>query len=268
MNIKKKLSLGLGFLFLIIFGLVFFGSLEVGKLSHDADNILKDNYQSLAYARNMASALEDMRTSATSLVFSPGGDRKLSDYHLKLFEDARAKFEANLKSETNNITEIHEKTYVEALREAYGLLLNAGLRVAGGSGSPGLYFNDFQPAFQRVLGSLNDITDINMQAVERKNLVAKTDSARIISSMAVVGVLCLILAFGYFWYFPFFVSNSISHLAGRMKGLLDKSGLALDIRTNDESHILLQGINLLENKVETENAARDLPRPANRRKRK
>lgn len=32
MNIKKKLSLGLGFLFLIIFVLVFFGSYEIGKL--------------------------------------------------------------------------------------------------------------------------------------------------------------------------------------------------------------------------------------------
>lgn len=268
MNIKKKLSLGLGFLFLIIFGLVFFGSFEVGKLSHDADNILKDNYQSVGFAKSMTVALEDMRTSVTGLVFNAAPDRAPSEYALKLFEGARAKFEAGLKSENNNITEINERTYADSLNESYRLFLGACLRVTGGTVSPRLYFDELQPAFLKVAAAINAIADVNMQAVERKNQLAKTDATRIISAMAAVGVLCLILAFAYFWYFPFFVSNSISHLAGRMKGLLGKAGLELDIRTNDEAHILLQGINLLENKLEAENSARERSRPENRRKRK
>jgi hypothetical protein len=68
--------------------------------------------------------------------------------------------------------------------------------------------------------------------------------------MAGIGVFCLILAFGYFWYFPVYISNSIAYLSERMKGLLKKSGVALDIRTNDESFIILQGINLLENQLD------------------
>ena len=89
-----------------------------------------------------------------------------------------------------------------------------------------------------------------MQAVERKSQMAKHDSARIIDLMAVIGVFCLILAFGYFWYFPFYISNSIAYLSDRMKALLKKSGIVLDIKTNDESFIILQGINLLENKLD------------------
>jgi hypothetical protein len=262
MNIKKKLSLGLGFLFLIIFGLVFFGSYEIGKLSRDANGILKDNYQSLVYGRNMSSALEVMRTSVVSLVFNPSGGATRSDYYLQLFGGARSRFEASLQSELNNITEINEKAYVDALNQDYGLFIGLCLRVTGGEGSPALYFNQIQPAFQRVAGTINDITDINMQAVERRSQMTKSDSRRIVSTMAVVGIVCLILAFGYFWYFPFFVSNSIAHLAGRMRALLDKSGLSLDIRTNDEAHILLQGINLLENRLDADAEARARPKAA------
>jgi hypothetical protein len=107
-----------------------------------------------------------------------------------------------------------------------------------------------QPAFDALTRGVLAINDLNMQAVERKSRTAKDDAARIIRRVALIGVFGLILAFGYFWYFPFYVSNSIAYLAERMKALLDKSGIPLDIRTNDEAFILLQGINLLENKLD------------------
>ena len=86
MTLKKKLTLGLGFLFLIIFVLVIFYSYYIGKLSHDAENILKDNYKSLVFSKNMISALEDMRTAISSIVFNPTDNQETSDYYLKLFE--------------------------------------------------------------------------------------------------------------------------------------------------------------------------------------
>ena len=98
-----------------------------------------------------------------------------------------------------------------------------------------------------------------MQAVERKSQTAKDDSARMIRIMAIIGVCCLILAFGYFWYFPFYISNSIAYLSERMKTLLAKSDITLDIKTNDEAFVILQGINLLENKLDTK--GHDVQRP-------
>ena len=268
MSIKKKLSLGLGFLFLIIFVLVFFCSYEIGKLSQDAGNILKDNYKSLSYSKNMISALEITRTAMTSLVFNPAGDKKMSDYYLKLFDGARAEFESNLKSEKNNITEVNEKAYVDSLNRDYPLYLDLCLQVARGAGHPSLYFNELEPALHKIEHTINVITEINMQAVERKSQMTKNDSAKIISSMAVVGILCIILALAYFWYFPFYVSSSMSYLSERMKGLLGKAGLALDIRTNDEAHIILQAINLLENKLSAEDIGKKPQRTRGLRRRR
>jgi len=80
MTLKKKLSLGLGFLFLIIFVLVIISSYEIGMLSKDAENILKDNYKSLVYSKNMIAALEDTRTAISRIVFDPADAGRPSDY--------------------------------------------------------------------------------------------------------------------------------------------------------------------------------------------
>ena len=55
-----------------------------------------------------------------------------------------------------------------------------------------------------------------MQAVARKSQETEQDSARKITLIAVIGSFCIILAFGYFWYFPFYISNTISYLSGRI----------------------------------------------------
>jgi len=250
MTLKKKLTLGLGFLFLIIFVLVIFYSYHIGTLSQDAENILKNNYKSLVFSKNMISALEDMRTAISSIVFNRTDDTKTSDYYLKLFESGRTEFESNLKFENSNITEIHESEYVATVNQVYVLYTNLCLRIVKGEGGRALYFNEYQPAFEKLRVAINNINDINMQAVERKSQMAKRDSARIIHLMAGIGVLCVILAFGYFWYFPFYISNSIAYLSERMKTLLKKSDIVLDTKTDDEAFIILQGINLLENKLD------------------
>ena len=134
MTLKKKLTLGLGFLFLIIFVLVFFYSYYIGKLSNDAENILKDNYKSLVYAKNMISALEDMRTAINSIVFNSTDDQQASDYYLKLLDAGQAEFESNLKSQNSNITEINEKEYMATVNQGYGLYANISLRIVKGEG--------------------------------------------------------------------------------------------------------------------------------------
>lgn len=253
MVVKKKLSLGLGFLFFIIFVLAIFCSYYIGKLSQDANNILKDNYNSLVYSKNMISSLEDLRTAVSSIIFSQTENKKTSDYFGHLFEKGRTEFEKNLKAENKNITEIHENVYVEAINNNYDIFLRLSQQIKTGSGSTAMYFDEFQPAFEQLKQSIDNIHDINMQAVVRRSQMTKRDAERTISYMAAIGAFCLILAFAYFWYFPLYISNSISYLAEKMRQLLKKMGITLDIKTNDELYVILQAINLIENKYLGEN---------------
>ena len=87
-----------------------------------------------------------------------------------------------------------------------------------------------------------------MQAVVRKNLLTKQHSSNIVTLIAIIGTICIILAFGYFWYFPFYISNSLSYLSDNMKNVLKNVGIEHEIKTNDELHIMLQSLTLLESK--------------------
>jgi hypothetical protein len=248
MTLKTKLSWGLGFLFLIIFTLVGFCSYYVGKLSMESENILKDNYNSIVYAKNMLAGLDDMKTSIDSIMYNTNKPVNMSDYQLKRFESGKDLFEGNLKKENNNVTEIHEKEYVEKLNQEYVTYLNLCVQMKNGS-SGKLTFNDFMGAGEKLKQSVNNIYDVNMQAVVRKTDLTKHDSARFKNSMVIIGLICIILALGYCWYFPVYISTTISYLSDRMKTLIKESGITLDIKTDDEAQIILQSINLLENKL-------------------
>jgi hypothetical protein len=248
MSLRTKLTIGLGFLFLIIFALAFYGSYDIQKLSEDADRILRDNYDSLVYCKNMLIALDDMRTAASSKILIPN-PRSSSDYYANFFQASRSTFEKNLDAEKNNITEIHEREDVAELNDYYTLFLNLCVRMNRLDANPSLYFNDFISTYSNARQRIISINDINMQAIERKNLSAMHNASSMIISMAAAGAICIILAFFYFWYFPFYISNTMSYLSNRMKELLKNLGITLDTHTRDEAFVLLQAISLLENKL-------------------
>ena len=183
MTLKTKLSLGLGFLFLIIFILIGFCSYYVGKLGQESDNILKDNYNSIVYANNMLSGYDEMKTSVSSIMHDANHAGRMSDYYRKLFESGKNLFESNLKEENNNITEINENQYTEKLNQDYAVFLKLCLQMEnGGDGSS--VFNDFLTASEKLKQSITSINDVNMQAVVRKSNLTKHDSVRFKNSMA------------------------------------------------------------------------------------
>ena len=70
MKIKRKLSLGLVFLFSVITLLIGLGSIYILKLSNESEEILKDNSRSLEYAEEMLKALDtvDVQSFEKSLI--------------------------------------------------------------------------------------------------------------------------------------------------------------------------------------------------------
>lgn len=249
MNIKRKLSVGLGFLFVIIIALVLFSSYYIQKLSRESDNILKNNYDSIVYSRNMMVALDDMMASINLELYNPQPGGGGSGYRSGLFRSGRAEFEKNLGLERGNITELHEKEYADTLANLYELFVPLCLKLQAGRGGKQAYAAEIVPLYEKLRYTLVGINDLNMQAVVRKNGVTKKDSRSIVISMALIGAACIMLAFAYFWYFPFYISNSMAFLSGRMKPLVEKEGMTLEIKSDDEFYAMLQSVNLLENRL-------------------
>ena len=245
MSLKRKLVIGLGFLFLIIFFLVMYSSFQIQALSKDAKAIIKDNYDSLVYCKGMLVALDDMRNTITNEAVTKNAS--LPQFDEQIFAKARSDFEANLGKEKSNITEIHEADYVSDLGRAYEMFLNLSQELRQGKGSLASSLDRVLSAYMNAMQAISRINDVNMEAIQRKNEIAAADANAMTTSIIVVGAICLILAFFYFWYFPFYVSNSLSYLTDKMRSLLAKMGIKIDTQTTDETYVLLHSINLLEN---------------------
>lgn len=247
MKLKTKLSSGLGFLFVIIFTLIFFCMYYIDKISSDSENILKDNYNSVVYAKNMTSALNETYTVLLNGKVNQESD-KLSKKTLEVFENAKNDFVKNLIFEKKNITETNEQKYADLLSmnfEKYVFISN----IIKGATKTSETYRDLYDSYQNSQLYIDSISNVNMQAIIHKNQYAKHDAENKKIYMAILATICLMLAFFYFRYFPFYISNTISFLSEKIKDLLTKSGIENEIKTNDEAFVILEAINLLDKKL-------------------
>src|SRR5471030_538766 len=96
MTIKNKLRAGFSFLFLLALVCCGLSIYFLNRLSADARDILKDNYKSVQYSKNMGAAIDG----------SPG---VLSSQQVGIIE-------SNLVKQEHNITERGERQLTDSLR--------------------------------------------------------------------------------------------------------------------------------------------------------
>lgn len=93
MNIKTKLTYGIGLLFVLITLLGGLAIKNIHNVSDDTQNILADNYNSLLYSRQMLESLDAIRENP----------------------NARKEFEAGLEAQKKNLTEKDEDVLTNRL---------------------------------------------------------------------------------------------------------------------------------------------------------
>jgi PAS domain S-box-containing protein len=181
MKIKAKLTLGVGLLFTLILLLAFISIQQVYVLSEDTKNILSANYNSLNYNRNMLNALE-LTTDVES-------------QSLDLFED-------NLRLQEQNITEVGEAELTRRLRQ---------------------YFNQYKAdpqdaiAVKKIRQEINSIMQLNLEAIQRKSLLARNTADGAVFWLGMIGAFCFIIAFTLLFNLPSNIANPIQELTESIK---------------------------------------------------
>lgn len=186
MKIKTKLNFGVGLLFLMIFVLSVLSGWYVNQLKKDTNNILKANYNTLLYSRNMLLALEDINSDPLAL-------------HV---------FEKYLQKQKKNITELGEKeatdhitTHLDALKKESGNhLLQSSIRK-----------------------DITALMQLNMSAIERKSSVADSTAQSAIAVISVAGMLCFIIAFVLMVNLPSNIANPIRSLTESIKQIANQN---------------------------------------------
>ncbi|MET1056106.1 MAG: ATP-binding protein [Pedobacter sp.] len=192
MKIKTKLRLGFGFLFVVV---IFFGAISLycmNEISVSSKVILKDNYESLKFARSMRAILDDNK--------------------LPLSKTAATKFFAQLRLEESNVTEKGEGQAVKALADAIRLMT-----------SPSVDLTMQQQALKKAQLQLRMIDELNMNAIVRKNDQAQKGVEKAATYLITAASLCFIILFSFSVNFPGFVANPLREFSEAIKGVSRKN---------------------------------------------
>lgn len=229
MKIKTKLRLGFGFLFVVV---LFFGAISLfymNKISVSSKVILKDNYETLSFTRQMRAILD------------------VSNFPLKIAVSQQ--FASLLEQEGKNITEPGEGAAVANLNLAYRDIVKPEATNA-----------DRQAAVTKARLQLSIIDQLNMNAIVRKNAAAQAAVERASMYLIFAASMFFLILFSFIVNFPGFVANPLREFSDAIKEISKKNyKQRLEFNGSDEFAELATSFNTMTaelNKWESSNLAK------------
>nr|WP_314837840.1 ATP-binding protein [uncultured Flavobacterium sp.] len=187
MKIKTKLNLGVGLLFLMIIILSLVAAFYIFSIKKDTENILKANYNTLEYSRNMLLSLDEIN----------GNEEK-----------AIIIFETNITKQSANITEAGEDKATYNLQKNFDLLKES---------------RTDETLKSQIRQDIFKIMKLNMNAIKEKSDIAKHTAETANFWIAVTGTLCFLIAFNLLVNLPNNIANPIKELTDSIKQIANKN---------------------------------------------
>ncbi|TDE17076.1 HAMP domain-containing sensor histidine kinase [Dyadobacter psychrotolerans] len=219
MNIKTKLRLGIGFLFMMILLLSAVGLRNINALKNDTKNILADNYNTLEYAKNMIAALDVIQQNQNG------------------FPD----FEKNLNLQKSNITEPGEKQATEQI----------SLRLVKLKENP-------QDVNLHLLirKDVSRLMELNMAAIQRKSDLAQNTAETANQWIVITSTLCFLLGMTLLVNLPGNIANPVRELTNSIREIAAKNySQRVYYRGNNEFGELANSFNTMAEKLEEYNSS-------------
>ncbi|AXB56806.1 ATP-binding protein [Flavobacterium fluviale] len=187
MRIKTKLNLGVGLLFLMIIILSLVSGYSVFLIKADTENILKANYNTLEYSRNMILSLDEIKANP--------------DNEIQTFKEY-------LEKQTQNVTEPGEKEATANLEKSFALLEKNGAN---------------EVLKTQIRQDIFAIMKLNLDAIKQKSDIAKLTAENANLWIAIVGSLCFLIAFNLLVNLPNNIANPIKELTLSIKEIANKN---------------------------------------------
>ncbi|MBS7566886.1 PAS domain-containing protein [Mucilaginibacter sp. Bleaf8] len=219
MKIKSKLRLGFGFLFVVT---LFYGALSlfyIQDISKSAKVILKNNYETLSYTKEMRTVLDE----------NP----------VPLNADAVADFNGQLVKQEHNITEPGEKQATTQLRQVFNRLTTGNLAIA-----------ELQTTQRTLRQHLRTIETLNMQAIMRKNDRAHEAVNRATILLSLVGTFTFLILFSFSVNFPDVIAGPLRALLEGIQEISQKNySQRLNFNKDDEFGEVASAFNTMASRL-------------------
>lgn len=220
MRIKTKLNLSVGLLFSLIILLSVVSIYYINSIKQDTRNILKANYDSLEYSRNMLTVMEDISVNNTNAIVI---------------------FNKNLELQLLNITEKNEANMTNKLRIAFQSLQKDSKSVG-------------------VKSEMNDailqIMKLNTDAIKLKSDIAQKTAETANFYIMILGTLCFLIAFNLLVNLPNNIANPIKELTTSIQEIANKNySERVHFLQHDEFGDLARSFNVMAEKLQEYNSS-------------
>ena len=146
-------------------------------------------------------------------------------------------FEKNLVNEENNITETGEKELARSVREnfeKFKSLMSDSVR-SSVKDNPGYYYSILLPTVNEIKFALFAISDINMNAIIRKNRTANDTAGHSYIILSIIATIFFLVFFAFIFGFPKYITDPIEVLAKNVNEIENKNfKVRMAFNTNDE----------------------------------
>jgi len=208
-SIRSKFSIGMFFL-IIILVLSIFSAYYMNKLSEETGAILKENYLSVVYAREMADGLTKMNQEITRSYILGGNADTLS---LKTGLNIVRK---SLQAEKNNFTEPGEDKLVSEIEIGLKDYTDSVIKYVE-SPHPITRVLYLQKEYETLFSQLNLLSKMNGKAIEVKTDDTKISSQSALTQISIVATLCFIIALFYSYSFSSYSNERFTQLYNGIK---------------------------------------------------
>jgi signal transduction histidine kinase len=209
-RLKTKFSLGLIFLFIIIFAFGTLGIFHIYRLSSNARLILQQNHNSLVFSNNMLLALEEQPVQLKTL-------------------------EKNLALQIKNVTEAGEGEATTAAKDHFELLLQ---------------HPDDNTLTTKLRQDILQIVRINQEAIILKNRIARVTASNAIVSLSIILLLLTIVSITFIIGFPPIITHPIQLLSAGISEISNRNySTRIHLTQHDEFGELATVFNMMAGKL-------------------
>lgn len=242
-SIRTRFTLGMIFLFIIILVLSVFSGYFMNKLSNKTSAILKENYLSVVYAREMSEGIMNINQEiTTSFLMNRNSDS------LRIAKDINF-INQSLISEKNNITEPGEDKLVTGIETDYIEFRDSVMKIIESPKSAaGMLW--LQNKSGNLYKQLLILSQMNGKALEVKTDDAKATSKSALTQMTILATLCFLIGMSFTYSFASYFNQRFFQLYYGIKEIVSSNfDQRLFFDGKDEFHEISLVLNEMADKL-------------------
>ena len=215
-SIRTRFTLGMIFLFIIISVLAVFSGYYLNKLSNKTSAILKENYLSVVYAREMSEGIMNINQEITTCFLT----KRVPD-SLKIAKELK-QINQSLLSEKNNFTEPGEDKLVSGIETdyiEYRDSLQTFIKFPKSSTDLLYLQNKSGDLYKQLL----ILSQMNGKALEVKTDDAKASSKSALTKMTILATLCFLIGMSFTFSFAAYFNRRFFQLYNGIKEIVSSN---------------------------------------------